>query len=243
MKSFFCKRVDSTNLESRRILNRGEVAEPFWLTAHDQFAGRGHIDSQWESEPGMNFTASLVLYPSKLAAFNQFQLSKLVSLGLADFFELYLDNVKVKWPNDLYINDQKIAGILIENEISGEWISRSIIGIGVNINQTSFVSDAPNPVSLGELTGLNLDLQEISDLIRSRVEIRLESMHSISHKDLDQEYLKKLYRYKEFAPYRHKDFWIEARIIGIEEYGELVLEEKSGEIKSFGFKEIEFILP
>jgi len=243
MKSFFCKRVDSTNLEARRILRREKPADSFWVLADEQYAGKGYGNSYWESESGLNFTASLVFFPNKLAAFMQFQLSKLISLGIADFFELYLGNVKIKWPNDLYYNDKKIGGILIENEISGEWISVSIIGMGININQEDFVSDAPNPVSLRNLTGIQMDLAEIANLIQLNVESRLKSLHTVSHKDLDHEYLKKLYRYKEFAPYRHKDLWFEARIIGIGEFGELVLEEKNGEIRTFGFKEVEFILP
>lgn len=243
MKSFFCKRVDSTNLEGRRILRRDKPEDSFWVIADDQYAGKGHCNSQWESESGMNFTASLVFFPDKLEAFRQFQLSKLVSLGLVDFLELYLENVKIKWPNDLYINDHKIAGTLIENEILSEWISVSIMGIGVNINQTIFKSDAPNPVSLSKLTGIEMKLAETTNLIRSRVENRLESMHSGLSKDVDQEYLRKLYRYKEFAPYKYEDLWIEARIIEIGEFGELILEEKSGKSRSFGFKEVEFILP
>jgi len=243
MKSFFCKRVDSTNLEARRILKRNRIEDPFWLIADDQYAGKGHGNNQWESELGRNFTGSLVFFPDKLQAFRQFQLSKLVSLGIADFLELYLEDVKIKWPNDLYFKEHKIAGILIENEILGEMISLSIIGIGLNINQTKFISDAPNPVSLSMLTGIQLDLRETIDLICERVENRLESMSSILHSDLDQEYLRKLYRFKEFAPFKYKNNWIEARITGLGEYGELILEEKSGKSSSFGFNEVEFILP
>lgn len=243
MKSFFYKRVDSTNLEAKRKLKVEGNNEDFWIIAKDQFKGRGHDRNLWESAPGENFTGSLVCFPEKLAAMQQFNLSKSICLGLADFLELYLLDVKIKWPNDLYVKDQKIAGILIENEIMGDHLSVSIMGIGMNINQSTFISDAPNPVSLSQLCGFRFDMHELTKLLCTCVEARLENLSKVSDISLDEEYLKKLYRYEEYAPYKYQDIWMEGRIIGIGEFGELIIEDKKGKSHSFGFKDVEFILP
>lgn len=243
MKSFFYNRVDSTNLEAKRKLKRDYDDKAFWIITDDQYAGKGYGKSQWESEPGSNFTGSLIFFPKGLPASQQFRLSKSVSLGIADFLELYLDNVKIKWPNDLYVKDKKIGGILIENEIIGDLISLSVMGVGVNINQSTFLSNAPNPVSLKQIIGVELELKEVIGLLSSSIENRLEQLTPLSMESLDKEYLCKLYRFNEFAPYKYHNQWLEGKIFGIGEFGELLIKDKKNIIHSFGFKEVEFILP
>lgn len=133
------------------------------LMARCQSAGRGQRGNSWESEPGKNITLSLMLRPEGLPAARQFELSEAVSLGVADLLDnLGIDDVCVKWPNDIYVADRKIAGILIENTVSGPLIARAVAGIGLNVNQAEFRSDAPNPVSLRQLTGTDHPVDQLA---------------------------------------------------------------------------------
>ena len=240
MKRFFYSRINSTNLEASRLVHELSENPPFWVLTGDQYAGRGHDKNSWETSPELNFLGTYVFCPENFLASRQFEISQLVSLGIVNFLELFIDDVKIKWPNDIYVGDQKIAGILIENEITGVNITLSNIGIGLNVNQELFVSDAPNPVSLKQISGFKYNLEEISLLLEKIIEDRLNLIHTTMN--LEDLYLSNMYRFKQFAPYRSENKWFEARIIGIGEFGELLLEEKSGNILSFGFKEVEFIL-
>lgn len=140
-----------------------EAPHGFALMAREQTAGRGQRGNSWEAEPGKNITLSLMLRPEGIAATAQFAISEAVALGVADaVVELGVKEVAVKWPNDIYVGDRKIAGILIENSLNGPMISRSIAGIGLNVNQESFRSDAPNPVSIRQLTGREHDTEALA---------------------------------------------------------------------------------
>lgn len=127
-----------------------------------QTAGRGQRGNTWEAEPGRNLTFSLLMRPA-LPAARQFELSMLVSLAIADVLSRYIDpaRVKIKWPNDIYVDNGKICGILIENTLAGAGIERSIVGVGINVNQQTFTSDAPNPVSMIHFTGRELTLDKL----------------------------------------------------------------------------------
>lgn len=129
-----------------------------------QTAGRGQRGNSWEADPGQNITLSIMLRPANLPAARQFEVSEAVCLAVADLLnEIGLPDVKVKWPNDVYVSDRKIAGILIENALgTGGMLSRSIAGIGLNVNQELFRSDAPNPVSIWQLTGRKHDLRTLA---------------------------------------------------------------------------------
>ncbi|MCM1309850.1 MAG: biotin--[acetyl-CoA-carboxylase] ligase [Bacteroides sp.] len=144
------------------------------LMALEQTAGRGQRGNTWEAEPRKNITLSLMLRPEGLPAVRQFELSEAVALGVADLVEeLGVGDVRVKWPNDIYVGDRKICGILIENALSGNLIGRSIAGIGLNVNQTEFRSDAPNPVSLRQLTGREYDLKATAERMIALIISRL----------------------------------------------------------------------
>ena len=241
MKRFFYTQTDSTNLEARRLVHEKSENPPFWVVTGNQYAGRGHDKNSWESSPGVNFLGTYVFCPESINASKQFEISQLVSLGIVSFLELFIEDVKIKWPNDIYVGNRKIAGILIENEITGSNISLSSIGIGLNVNQEHFVSDAPNPVSMKQIFDIEYNLDEISLLLEKSVQDKVNLLQGVDIQ-YSECYLKYLYRYKQFAPYRSGNKWFEARIIGIGEFGELLLEEKSGNTLSFGFKEVEFLL-
>ncbi|MDE7389226.1 MAG: biotin--[acetyl-CoA-carboxylase] ligase, partial [Muribaculaceae bacterium] len=135
----------------------------FAIACREQTAGRGQRGASWESEPGMNVTMSVMLRPEGLRAAGQFLISMHTALAVARTLDSYgIAGVRVKWPNDVYVGNRKICGILIENSLSGSMVSRSVCGIGLNVNQTEFRSPAPNPVSMAMLTGLRYDVSEVA---------------------------------------------------------------------------------
>jgi BirA family biotin operon repressor/biotin-[acetyl-CoA-carboxylase] ligase len=190
---------------------------------------------------GLNLTISIVLYPVQVEVIRQFSISQAISLGLADFLSHHVGNVSVKWPNDIYVDDRKIAGILIETAISGGKFSRAIVGIGLNINQEKFVSDAPNPVSLKNLTGKDYDLDEILDDLCNKLDKRYQSLISGDYVMLKNDYEKLLYRRGIMADYRAEDGDFEGMLSGVGEDGRLLIKARSGEVRSFMFKEVAFI--
>ena len=147
--------TDSTNRYISQLCNelQESVAELTTVTAEFQTAGKGQRGNTWEAERGKNLLFSFVLYPTFLEARRQFILSQIVSLSIKEELDRWSDEITIKWPNDIYWRDKKICGILIENDLSGHFIGRSISGIGININQNEFHSDAPNPVSQKQNTG------------------------------------------------------------------------------------------
>lgn len=148
----------STNTE---LSSRADLPHGYCIAARTQTAGRGQRGNTWEAEPGKNLTFSLLLRPDGLEARRQFELSMAVSLAIVDTLEAYGIDARIKWPNDIYVGLKKLAGILIENRLSGSMIDRAIVGVGLNVNQEVFRSDAPNPVSMKQLTGRQYALDEL----------------------------------------------------------------------------------
>lgn len=202
------------------------------LMALTQSAGRGQRGNTWEAEPGKNITLSLMLRPRGLEAVRQFEVSEAVALGVADLLDsLGVEEVSVKWPNDIYVGNRKICGILIENTLNGRMIERSIAGIGLNVNQTRFLSDAPNPVSLRQLIGREYDLAALAsgmiDLILNRLERRAGN-----HAD----YRRRLWRGRGVYPWQTPDGErFEAAVEDVLPDGRLCL---SGRPEPFAFKEV-----
>lgn len=234
-------RIDSTNGQARRMLEQGEINKTTWIQAEDQYQGKGQGKNSWESEPGQNVTGSLVIFPSGVLPENQFDLSIMASLAVCDMLELFLEKVQIKWPNDIYVGSKKIGGLLVEHSILGQEISNSIIGIGLNVNQESFHKDLPNPVSLKQIVGLEVDVEELVNLLLACFSERLKDLDDLKGAVYREEYKRKLYRFKEYAPYRSQNKWFQARIIDIGNFGHLVLETEKGERIEYGFKEVEFI--
>ena len=153
--------TDSTNNYLREQCAKARLPEGSLVIADFQTAGKGQVGNSWESEAGKNLMFSILLYPDSLPANRQFLISQIASLSVKETLEGYTDSVKVKWPNDIYWKDRKICGMLIENDLSGQHLYCSVIGIGLNINQEIFRSDAPNPVSLTQITGKVYDREEV----------------------------------------------------------------------------------
>jgi BirA family biotin operon repressor/biotin-[acetyl-CoA-carboxylase] ligase len=147
------KEIDSTNHWLKEQSNKQFLDEGTTVVAEYQTAGKGPRGNRWDSEAGKNITCSLLLYPDFLPVKQHFLLSKVVALGIKDAAEQYIRPVHIKWPNDIYYQNRKIAGILIENEITGQTIGKSIVGIGLNVNQEQFSDAAPNAVSIKQILG------------------------------------------------------------------------------------------
>lgn len=237
--------VDSTN----NWLKENAAMRPhgFAVTARSQIAGRGQHGNSWESAPGQNVTMSMLLRPSGVDAARQFVISEAVALGVVDTLWAFLGPdapVAVKWPNDIYWNDLKICGILIENVLRGREIMQSIAGIGLNVNQTAFVSGAPNPVSMAQIAGREFSVGEVTDSLCRNVVSRCSFADEAAMERLHQSYLNALWRRDGYYPYRDaaSQRLFSARIAGISPSGMLSLEEPDGSARVYAFKEVQAIV-
>lgn len=212
------------------------------IAARSQTAGRGQRGNSWESAPGLNLTFSMLLRPSVIMAARQFELSMLIALGVCDALTQVSGEVfLVKWPNDIYHGDRKICGILIENSIDGRRIGRSIVGIGININQAHFVSDAPNPVSLSSISGRTYSLEPLLDDICRIILTRFDEYEIAPDPSaLVEEYRSRLWRGKGHYLWRDeatgRDFM--AEIANVAPDGILSLRDTSGNLRNYAFKEV-----
>lgn len=235
--------TDSTNLYLKRISRENELPQGYTIYADYQDAGRGQKNTSWESERGLNLLFSTVLFPEKLEAGKQFILSQIISLAVKDVLDKEASGFSVKWPNDIYWENKKIAGILIENEIMGDYISRSVIGVGINLNQEIFRSDAPNPVSLKQITGKNYEIQPLLQRILTTLKDYFSSLNNHnSIKSIREKYYNSLFRKEGFYLYNDGSQNFMAEIACVEDSGLLVLRKETGETVKYAFKQIRFVL-
>lgn len=234
--------LTSTNTYASALLKSGEVQEGTIVRAFFQSAGRGQSGNGWESEGGKNLLISIILYPAVIAPADQFMISRVISLGITDYLEKELHECKIKWPNDIYVRNDKIAGILIENSVMDNKLVSSIAGIGLNVNQRKFTGNAPNPVSMSILTGKEYDtdncLAELSNAIDKRYDLLMKGRNEIICSD----YISKLYRINEWFGFRDKDGVFKGRIVSVTEEGLLLIEHPGRKIREYAFKEVDFIL-
>lgn len=226
------KSVDSTNLFSLELLKKKLLPEGSIIISEEQTAGKGQNNAKWESEAGKNLTFSIILYPQFLAPENQFLLNKSIALGIADFVRSTFNNhnVTIKWPNDIYIEDKKVAGTLIINSIMSKHFEYSIIGIGININQEQFISDAPNPVSFINISKNFFDLEKSLEQLCSFIENRYSQLKNQKIKTIDEDYLNSLYQLNDTKKYLYKGKIIVGNITGVSEYGKLQISVNSEEM-------------
>lgn len=225
----YIKSTNSTNTLLKEMLAKGEWPEnERFLYAGYQTAGRGQTGNGWESEACKNLLCSILLPPTK----NLYFLNIAVSVAL---LRVIGEDFTIKWPNDIYWNDKKLAGILLENAIVGSEVKYSIAGIGLNVNQTVFVSDAPNPVSLKQITGQEHDIDKLME--RLMVEI-----DQVLNEDVWPYYKAHLYRREGYWPYEDANGRFEARIEDVLPTGEIVLKDPEGKERIYHFKQIRYIL-
>jgi BirA family biotin operon repressor/biotin-[acetyl-CoA-carboxylase] ligase len=234
--------LPSTNTYLSQLLRDEILPEGTIVCTNYQSAGRGQPGKSWESEKGKNLLISILILPAMINPVNQFILSMAISLGICDFLGRQFDECAIKWPNDIYVNNDKIAGILIENSIMGEKIEYSIAGIGLNVNQDKFLSEASNPVSMKLLSGTDYDLTTCLNQLAYDLDKRYKQVISGIYDTIRNEYLSKLYRQNEWFNYRDREGIFSGRIVSVSQTGKLQVEKKSGFLMEYSFKEIEFIL-
>lgn len=235
--------TNSTNEFATDLLKNNDVAEGTVIWAISQTKGKGQKGNRWESEDGKNLTFSIILHPAKLDPSRQFLLNKAISLGVIDFLKTKVDEtlVKIKWPNDIYVGKCKIAGILIENEILGTNLQSSIIGIGLNVNQLIFSKNLPNPTSLRLIMETELDTEKVLIELLNKIEERIIKLYNNDILYINNDYLNNLLYYNDYKNYLWKDIEIEAMIVDISEYGQLILKTIDNKIIKCDLKEIVFL--
>jgi len=232
--------VDSTNNYAKQLVSDGTENGTVVL-AHFQTRGKGQPGNFWESEAEKNLLTSVILNPGFLEAARQFLISKIVSLSLLDLLEPEVENVSIKWPNDIYIESRKVAGILIENAIKGSTLDYSVVGIGLNLNQLEFKSNAPNPVSLQQLNGKTYNVQDTLKAFLNHFRKWYRLLESGHFQQIDSAYLNHLFGFNQWRNFRKDNQVFDARIAGVGEFGQLQLEDRSGKITEYMFKEVEYI--
>lgn len=235
--------TESTNKYLRRLLHDKRPEEGSAVYTDFQTAGRGQIGNTWESEEGANLMFSVVIYPDFLPANAQFLISQIAALSVKETLERHVpDGITVKWPNDIYWQNKKICGMLIENDLSGREIYCSILGIGINLNQEVFRSDAPNPVSLTQITGRKYDItNELHAFLRVFYDYYLLLLKGETAL-IRQRYRKALFHGEGLHEYEDENGRFSARIYDIEPTGHLLLQLPKGEIRRYAFKEVSHVL-
>jgi BirA family biotin operon repressor/biotin-[acetyl-CoA-carboxylase] ligase len=233
--------VHSTNEILWELSEKVQLSDFHTISADFQTQGKGQDQNSWESEAGMNLIVSFVVFPDFLAASSAFQISRWVSLSILNYLSSKgLKNTSIKWPNDIYVDDEKIAGILIQNGIQGQYLSKSMIGIGLNLNQEIFTSDAPNPISLKNILKNDFDvLEELSNLIE-----KLYQCYHLLYKNpqkLVRNYHSNMYQLNSWENYQTNRGVEKGKIVGVDEFGRLSVEFENNQISSFDLKEIRFL--
>jgi BirA family biotin operon repressor/biotin-[acetyl-CoA-carboxylase] ligase len=231
----------STNQYLQQQLEKSGVKSGEAVVTFNQLDGHGQKGNKWLSEPGQNIAYSLLIKPDFIPARNQFLLSEFVSLTVKALLDEYTKDITIKWPNDIYHKNSKIGGILIENKLEGSLISHTVIGIGLNINQTEFPSELPNPVSLTQITGEKYELKELADKLHRRLITAFEHLNTDNESDIRKYYLNSLYRRDGYHLYKDEKGAFKARIMDINAHGQLILEPEEGVAREYDFKEVAFV--
>ena len=243
--------VDSTNDEAKRRIS--ELDNLSVVSALSQTKGRGQRGNSWQSEEGKNILMSIVLKHDSEAvqAYDQFVISQIASLAVVDLLGAYEVEAKIKWPNDIYVGEKKICGILIEHSVCGKWLSSSIIGIGLNINQRNFDVNLPNPTSLALCLGDESADFDIRKMQEEFMHIFIDYLDRFCHITGGYNRLGKLYHsqlWRKDEPMQFIDMTqapaaqFTGIIRGVSPVGHIMIETESGSIREFGFKEISYCI-
>ncbi|MCC8143974.1 MAG: biotin--[acetyl-CoA-carboxylase] ligase [Tannerellaceae bacterium] len=231
----------STNAYIRRLHQHTPLEEGSVVVAGFQTAGKGQVGNSWESEAGKNLTFSILIFPRMIRANQQFLLSQITSLSVKKTLEQYTGDITVKWPNDIYWHNRKICGILIENELAGQYIDNSVIGIGINLNQQAFKGNAPNPVSLVNIIGKEVQPPVVLDLFLATFYAWYAQLWEGNFELIRREYMASLYRRQGYHRYKDRRGEFEAMIYAIEPDGHLLLQLRDQTIRRYAFKEVTWI--
>jgi BirA family biotin operon repressor/biotin-[acetyl-CoA-carboxylase] ligase len=237
-------RTDSTNLYACQLLESEKPDEGTVIWAHTQTAGKGQGENEWLSEPEKNLTISMVLYPRFLPIEHQFMLNKAVSLGVLDFVHTLLPagSCRLKWPNDIYSGFSKLGGILINNTISGSSFNSSIIGIGININQTRFDPELPNPISIKQLLSRETDIGHGLIALTGSLDHRYNQLKKGDFSLLHHEYRDNLLGINEVRKFKKVLDVFNGFIRDVDLFGRLIIETTDNKRLTFSHNEVELLL-
>ncbi len=233
--------TDSTNTYLRQHASQMEA----WMTvvtAEYQTAGRGQGVHTWESNRSENLLFSVLTHPVMVPVRSQFLLSEAGALALKEVLDGYTDGITLKWPNDIYWNDRKLSGTLIETSIGGGRIKNCVFGIGLNVNQKTFESDAPNPVSLAQILGHDIDREQLFKQIVAAFEKYYRMLENGQYDAISALYHEALYRRQGFYMYEDGDGRFEGAIVEVGDDGLLVLRDRDGRFREYEFREVKFVL-
>ena len=236
------KQIDSTNAYLQRQQSESDIRN--WVvSADEQTAGKGMGSNGWESEVGKNLTFSLAIDTGFLPAEKQFQLSKAVPLGILEVLDGILppEKLTIKWPNDIFFENRKLAGILINSTIKGNMMDVSIIGIGLNVNQMQFQDWPTYPISLKMITGMDYDLQPLLEQIAENLLIKVGQLPS-DPVAIEREYLNRLFRYRTWAEYEVDGKVLRMFMTGIDPFGRLQLVDEQQQPHQYEIKQIKFVV-
>ena len=241
LEYIYLEQIDSTNAYLQRQQSECDIRN--WVvSADEQTAGKGMGSNGWESEVGKNLTFSLALDVSFLPAERQFLLSEAVALGLYEALCPLIPEEKlhIKWPNDIYFENRKLAGILINSTIKANMMDISIIGIGLNVNQMQFQDWPTHPISLKMISGKTYDLQPVLEQVAESIYNKVENLKA-NPTIIEQDYLKRLYRYRTWADYEVNGKVLRLFMRGIDAFGRLMLVDETGNSYCFEVKEVKFV--
>lgn len=234
--------TESTNSYLKQLALHNKPDEWTTVISDYQSQGRGQRGNSWEAEPGKNLLMSLILYPEFIANDAQFLISKITAIALCDTFREYAEGFSIKWPNDTYWHDRKIAGTLIESEWIGTRLNHIIIGNGINLNQQQFKSNAPNPVSLLQITGQETSIETFLYRFMDRLAERYHQLRKAEYELINQDYHNRLYRSEGFHRYADVHGEFTARLLHVGNDGRLYLMDETGKERQYWFKEVNYIL-
>lgn len=241
MKIIYLDQTDSTNryLHDRHDDDTtGMVA----AVADYQTAGRGQGTHTWESAPGQNLLFSVLIHPQGVKAAEQFILSEVCALALKRVLDRYAGDITLKWPNDIYWRNRKLSGTLIETAVSAAGLKRCIFGVGLNVNQRVFRSDAPNPVSLWQILGREVDRQRLLHELLDSLQQRLSRLYEGERTAFREAYHQALYRREGEHPYSDAAGMFTARIDHVADDGHLILIDTQGRERTYAFGEVKMII-
>jgi len=240
--SLLYKQLPSTNLMAASLMEHGKIAGPTAIITDDQPLGRGQLRTKWHSVANKNLTFTLVLPKLNMQVGQQFMLNKAVGLALLQTVSTLIGDVKIKWPNDIYYKNKKLAGILVENQISGKQIKSCLIGIGLNVNQSVWTKEVSNPASLKGITQKSYNLEEVQVLWPTLFYEHLLRFLEKSAEEIDALFNDELYGKGEWHNFRDSEKTFNAHILYVNPNGLLVLENENGEQVEYANKEVRLLI-
>ena len=232
----------STNSYLSDLISQGAFPHGYCVCSRFQSAGRGQAGNVWESAEGENLLFSLLLHTHKFPLDRQFLLSEVVSIAICRFLSRYRISARIKYPNDIFVGDKKIAGILIENRIVGKAMQYSIVGIGLNVNQEAFMQNRASATSMRSITGERYHIDALLQSLRHEILDRVDGFSIENKSECKELYFSLLYRRDGYYPYEADGVRFDAKIVDIADDGMLHLTTDKGEERKYYFKQVRFII-